>query len=67
LNRVLGERDHPADALAPARLDVLLTGTVTILAAQALRGVSRLLEKEAAHPGRLELLERLFVARPDEA
>src|SRR6266511_863252 len=59
---VLGERDHPADALASARLDVLLTRAVTILAAHALSGISRLLEEQAAHPGRLELLERLFVA-----
>src|SRR5262249_1820874 len=59
---VLGERDQAADALAPAGLHVLLTGPVAVLAREPLGRVPRPLEEEAAHPRRLELVIRLFVA-----
>src|SRR5262247_4075771 len=39
---VLGEGDHPAHAFTAARLDVLLPGPVTGLAAQALHHVAGL-------------------------
>src|SRR3989304_2345541 len=44
---VLGEADDPADALAAARVRVRLAGAVSALAAEALRGVARVLEEEA--------------------
>src|SRR5262249_9412512 len=59
---VLGKQIQAAHAFAAARLHVLLARAVAVLAGEPLGRVPWPLEEEAPHPGRLELVERLFVA-----
>src|SRR3990170_1140659 len=58
---VLREGDHPAHALAAARVHVRLAWAVAALAGAGLLGTARLEEEEAPHPGLGELAERLLV------